>query len=540
MATSDDVLIEQALKFLRGSKTSEALSVELRRVLYAPVLSANQVRLDQTLVDALRMGRDVFVAGTAGGGKTMLVDQIIEQMISTNKKILIVDDDDTSSDTRADLVVVRDLTAVGPEAFLRFFQSKNRPPFLIAANEGALMDQALGGLLDSVINDLHAMQNGLGITSDGPVVVDMAAIDPLGDALASLLANELLHEACRAAAISQDESPDGPRISALMQLKDPDRARAVARLVQLALGPGEVTFREVWNFIADLFLGGSDEDSPPTSVWFWRIFFGDSSLSARLREILRPEHLSLPDFSFSLFRGDFLGLDLSDKQQNCWVHPGEDPIRLDGVSQKELMRWLRLQRVFLDLEHETQVASLPFVGGFTMKFSELAFQKKGAVEIAYAINNYFKGQHLENGQFNGLELWVDLMVERRQDRGPLVSLGRVPSISLSIRKSYAISRTQGFELPGSRVFLHATNNNQVATLELSAEFSQVISRGRSTRTFDRYSDDVDLALRKFFFGAASKTTLDQIEILRILHVDEDESMREISWNVDKKFRLLRA
>lgn len=540
MTSTDAQLVEEALRFLRGSKTSEAMSQSLRATLYAPVLSSDGIRLDQTLVKALGRGNDVFVAGTAGGGKTMLVDQIVEQLASLGTKTLIIDDFEESSLPRADVYVVRDLTAIGPDVFLKFFKAPGRSPMLIAANEGALMDEALEGRLIQIVDDLHAMQNGLSLNSDGPVIVDMAAIDPLGDSLSQLLSNELLHNACRTAALQNGESTDGPRLRALAQLKDEHRARAVARLIQLALGPGEVTFREVWNFLADIFLGGSDNFSPPSSVWFWRFFFGDSSLSARVAAVLKPEYLSLPESSLALYNGNFLGLGLSEESQVAWVHPGEDPSRITGEQQRDLMRWLRLQLVFLNLLNDQGVATVPFVGGFAIKFSELAFQRKGAVEIASAINNYFKGQHLDNSQFTGLELWVDLMVERRQDRGPLVSLGRVPSVSLTIKNSYAISRVVGYELKGSRVFLHAFDGDRVASLELSSEFSQVISRGRSTRTFDRYSDDVDLSLRKFFFSAANKIRLDQAEILRVLHVDEDEAMREISWHVDKKFRLLRS
>jgi hypothetical protein len=323
---------------------------------------------------------------------------------------------------------------------------------------------------------------------------------------------------------------------ALQQLADTERVKQVARLARLALGPGEVTFRELWNFIADMFLGGSDQSMPPTSVWFWRLFYGDSTIANELRNVLRPENLALPQVSLRLYRGDLAGLGLDARRLGEWVHPGEDPNRAIDEVRDLLMRWVRLQYVTLLMGNGNDALGR-FIGTFSLRYSELALVSQGKNEIAQALNNYFKGQHSENSEFTGLNLWFDLMVERRTDRGHLVSLGRVPSVSLSMGTSYATGRTHGKQLKGSRVFLQAGATESRASLELSAALFMALSRGRSLQTFERSNDDLDLAIRRFFLAAASRTPLEQAEVLRVLYVEDDEGAREIAWQMSSKLKL---
>ena len=72
-----DSLISEALEFLRSSKTTESLSAELASALYVPFILENKEKLETVIAEAVKNGRNVVIAGSAGGGKTMLVNQII-------------------------------------------------------------------------------------------------------------------------------------------------------------------------------------------------------------------------------------------------------------------------------------------------------------------------------------------------------------------------------------------------------------------------------------------------------------------------------
>src|SRR5439155_14513784 len=66
-----------------------------------------------------------------------------------------------------------------------------------------------------------------------------------------------------------------------------------------------VLFRELWDFIADIALGGSCKCDPPTSAWFWRVFYGESSLSTRLRAITDPMFVVYPQVESHLWYADW-------------------------------------------------------------------------------------------------------------------------------------------------------------------------------------------------------------------------------------------
>jgi len=108
----------------------------------------------------------------------------------------------------------------------------------------------------------------------------MAAYDPLeADVVENILGLRVLRDVV--AKIAPNPVPCGRRAWALL---DSSEARMrVARIVQLArLTQPEWLFRDVWDFVADLALGGDDESDPPSSAWFWRVFYGETNLSTAI------------------------------------------------------------------------------------------------------------------------------------------------------------------------------------------------------------------------------------------------------------------
>ena len=530
-----DALVSEALNFLRSSKTTESLSAELASALYVPFTLEDKVKLETVIAEAVKNGRNVVVAGSAGGGKTMLVNQIISELKKQKVELNIIDESDLENFKiiKNHVSVVRDLTAVSSEIATKIIKSESGC-FIIAANEGALMDKVFEGYFDSVIRDLHSLQTGNKPNDDSqPIVIDMASIDPLSNAIQTLLSNKILHQAVELFE-SQSGSKNSPRILALKQLRNNDVALAISQLITSTLGPGEVTFRELWNFIADLLLVGENDTSPPTSVWFWRLFKGETSISDLIAKSLKPEFLALPNESFALFTGDVEGLKLSKLSKDLWLHPGVIPMDVSNVEKRNnLITWLRIQYALIEQLASNKSKSI-FVGSFSTELNDKVAKKYDKVSLIQALNGYFRRKEASENDSSILELWIHFMVERRQDRGfGLASLGSVSAGLLELNSSQSIANLNNVQLKGSRLFLQPVleNKNSTNGLEINSNLFKAISRGRATSLSDRENDDIDLAIKKFYFTISNVATLERHDVLNILSTPHEENAKEYSWKI---------
>jgi len=538
----NDSLVSEALKFLRSSKTTESLSAELASALYVPFILENKEKLETVIAQAVKNGRNVIVAGSAGGGKTMLVNQIISELEKYQVRLNILDELDIENFQIVEnsVTVVRDLTAVNSETATKIIRKKSGS-FIIAANEGALMDNVFDGYFDRVIRDLHSLQTGkLPSNEDQPIVIDMASVDPLSNAIQTLLSNKILHQAAELFEL-QSGTKNSPRILALKQLHNSDVSLAISQLITSTLGPGEVTFRELWNFIADLLLGGQNDVSPPTSVWFWRLFNGETSISELIAKTLKPQFLALPNESFALFTGDIEGLNLSKMTKELWLHPGVIPMDVRNVDiRNDLITWLRIQYVLIEQLASTKSKSI-FVGSFSTELNDKVVKQYDKVALIQALNGYFRRKEAAENDSSILELWIHFMVERRQDRGfGLASLGSVSAGLLELNSSQSIANLKGFNLKGSRLFLQPVLENRIfaSGLEVNSGLFKAISRGRATSLADRDNDDIDLAIKKFYFNISNTATLERRDVLNILNTPHEENAREYSWKIGNSISKL--
>jgi hypothetical protein len=366
-----------------------------------------------------------------------------------------------------------------------------------------------------------------------PIVIDMASIDPLSNAIQTLLSNKILHQAVELFE-SQSGSKNSPRILALKQLRNNDVALAISQLITSTLGPGEVTFRELWNFIADLLLGGENDTTPPTSVWFWRLFKGETSISDLITKSLKPEFLALPNESFALFTGDVEGLKLSKLSKDLWLHPGVIPMDVSNAEKRNnLITWLRIQYALIEQLASNKSKSI-FVGSFSTELNDKVAKKYDKVSLIQALNGYFRRKEASENDSSILELWIHFMVERRQDRGfGLASLGSVSAGLLELNSSQSIANLNNVQLKGSRLFLQPVleHKNSTNGLEINSNLFKAISRGRATSLSDRDNDDIDLAIKKFYFTISNVATLERHDVLNILSTPHEENAKEYSWKI---------
>lgn len=544
-----EMLIQETKEFLKGTKLAESLSNELAQILYCPIILSNGEKLENILASALLNKRDVLIAGTAGGGKTMLLNQIlnvIEKNDEIKNKILILDELDDADlaelNYRPDiLIVVKDLTAIDPKKVYDILVNKKRGNYIIAANEGALLVEDLNGYFKNSINSLHLLQSGIDVKNeDEPVLIDMAAIDPISFALSSLLTNPLIHKAVEE--IENDKGfQNSVRIKALSQLENEKLAKDIALLIRSSLGPGEITFRELWNFISDIFLEGENESLPPTSVWFWRVFYGNSRISNLIRDSLQPKFLSFPQESFSMYQGDLQALNLSDKIVPLWIHPGANPIDCDESEIKiKLMQWIRIQFALLDRLFDKSDHNI-FIGSFSTSLYTKVINNFEKVALIQALNSYFRRKIPSDSDATELELWTDLMVERRENRSlGSVSLGTIAASQLQITKSKATANFQSLNLDGCKVFLKTVKetSNRVLGFEITGKFFRSISRGRPNSHYDRNNDDTELAIKKFYYQLSKTVKIEQNDIISVLETPHDSLSKEFKWKINKPLSKL--
>ncbi|MGH9351697.1 MAG: hypothetical protein ACRD2G_06005, partial [Terriglobia bacterium] len=146
-------MIEEFEKFLRGTHTSERVrSPELRAAMSV------DTGLEMPIAEALVAGRDVVITGSAGGGKTQLVERVVELLLRRPEVPHPALPGENS--TSPHILIVRDLTAIPRDRRQAILEGQDGTTArLVAANEGTLgsVDQPP---FDHVLSTLHEMQEG--------------------------------------------------------------------------------------------------------------------------------------------------------------------------------------------------------------------------------------------------------------------------------------------------------------------------------------------------------------------------------------------
>ncbi len=529
----DDVpnaeLVDELIEFMGSTKTSEALSSELARALYVERMVDGDVSLKVRVREVLQGGRSVVVTGSAGGGKTMLIEAVLNLMREEGVAFHVVDDED-SPFVSGEIVVVPDLTAIAGNRKELLASLLDKSPVLLAANEGLLHDQFLPESMRGVLSTLKALLRGQDVSDGGGfVVIDLAGFPPLPRALEVLLGLPLLHQAV---AEFEQECTDPaicPRLLALEQLKDPKLRAVVAQLVASALQSDEVLYRSIWDLLADMFFRGSCEDVVPTSVWFWRLFFGATQIATSVREVLFPAFLTMPRVSADLFKGDWESIEESLDLGELMVFPDKPPCDVPEEQRVDLMRWLRIQ--YLVLARSAGAASAPeLLGENSMTLDAIVRKDKSALPVVRALNSYFMRHRQGEGETTELRLWVEFSVERATLRSAsLISLGSIISNNLSITTSRCIAGLDSLNPEGSRVFLAGPAGEAI---HLNASLLQALARGRPVATHDRSSDDADNAIRRFYLALSESQHLVQSDRIDIMDIPDSEPLTIGGWIVD--------
>ena len=517
------------LKVLLGTQISESMTNELRESLYVPrTISPDGVTLEDVLTEELTKGRSLVIAGSAGGGKTMLIDHLKGRLKGLGH--------DLNEDQ-----LVPDLTAVEGDRSVFVSKIISKGQFVLAANEGILRDKEVRDSLPGVWETIRKLQSG--ITShenESAIVVDIAGFDPIENALTNILLKDEIREAVEYHEKDCPQNLPGLPCSRLesLDLLDEKMAKLVTSLVKDAVGPGEITYRELWNFIRDLFFGGTCQESMYMSTWIWRLFYGKSTLAKRMLLCHNPNFISMPDLTSFLYRGDWQKIQTKVfASEYSFIHPGQAPIDIDDREEQiRVLNWLKIQ---VGLVNRAQGNSLPAFQGETSGELEVKVLKNNRIELlTQSINAYFRREKLKD-QKASLELWLDMGTERRSKRSSsLISLGEYPKRELEITRSQVLANIESRNVSGSRYFLQARNGKR-ASIELSSNLFEAIIQGRPISTARRKYDDVDFAIRRFFLEIYDVNLVEDSEVINLLTPGSSEGYIEFSWRASRGIKIER-
>lgn len=511
-------LLDQLLAFLGSTKTSEALSPELREAITV------QTGLEAALARAVEDGRDVIVAGSAGGGKTHLIAEL-DEVEGTENAYWPEGEESSSPHIR----VVMDMTEVPEE--MRF-EALDRcdacRAVVIAINEGPLLQLARDNPESgwaAARDSLHAAQRGESGLRDPskPVVIDVGGFDPVRHGVVGrLLKLPILQALSQRIPCACQDRGACPRRQAWEWLQEDEVRNRLDSLLTVSLGREPLLFRELWEFIDDLMTGGSCATSPPESVWFWRVFFGNNVVSKRIRDAVDVAFVVFPRDEAQVWYGNLLEVETVTDEGLL------PPPSWDGVRQmtRDEFIWSKCQMFFM-LKGISATAVL-------RDQMDLALSRcidQGRVgEVVEAVNQYMTyGTRAESRQI--LTLWTDFGVERRLERvRGQVALGEVPTTELRLCKSASVanltldSSEDQRKYEGGRNFLvHPTSG---ASLALDPFVLHLLQQGRSPRIIDREHTALEWFVREFFIHVAS--SLEDHDVTMVMTINFSSMTQQTS------------
>lgn len=474
-------LLSELDTFLRASATNaELLGDDLLRTISV----SNPL---QTVLSAhLAAGGSLILSGTAGSGKTHLI-RTLRQSVDLSRHVVC---EDLASHPRDRWESLGRLSG----------------PTIIAANEGALIAASKHAPKDTMfayaVNLLHAMQVGQGLGEDPPfVMVDMAAADAAStDTLDAILRLPILYEYASARL-----SPAAMEAWNLLR-NHLVRSRLVALVAAAAVASdsGGFTFRQLWQFVAELILP-NDTSSP----WAYRVFSGESKIARAIAETFPLNSISMPETTARIWYRDLEAL-----REVMSVEAVDVLWEYDAVDRSLPFDYQRSLALFCLNESPIDV----MLRTPRDLWSRL-HQDQSAEEVIRFINRYLTYGMRTAGV--DLDLWIPTDLERRTTKPDVqVSLGTVPSSAFTVTRNVVVAglpqqHTGGQDWKGTRLSL--VHGPSGAFLSLSRDLITAITNMRSHRPSDRSAAEFDWRL--FRFNSRVATCGATASLLQVIDLD---------------------
>ena len=270
-------------------------------------------------------------------------------------------------------------------------------------------------------------------------MLDVGGYDPLENhVLAKLLALPLLRDVVNNTECACPSPTVCPRRRAweVLDLEEVrGRVNQLLRVVNLDGQP--LLFRDIWDFVADIALGGDCAGDVPSSCWFWRVLYGNSAISVRLRRHADPAAAVFPRAEARLWHEDLLSEEIELLEGvELLPSPAGEAMTLSRFN------WLKSQLFFL----ARYDSMLQMVRDQVDLELTIALDAGRMQDLIGAMNRYMTYGTLPVPT-QLLFLWTDMGFERRAERARgQVSLGSVETDRFEVRRSFAVANHPDGEL----------------------------------------------------------------------------------------------
>jgi hypothetical protein len=478
-------LIENFEKFCKSSATNvEIMDDDLRHEVNV------KTKLDEIIAVAIKNKRSVVLTGTAGSGKTHLIETI---------------------GSPEGYQICRDL-ADSMEKCGQFL--KPNTPCIVAGNEGALIKAAKSGHegFQKAVEYLHRIQKGEDVSEENMVVIDVAGFDPVG--------SHTIDQILQLPIIEQyiNQSQDW-RQEAWICLKSQKVRARICRLLETVSAESEgYTFRQLWQMIADIVVNGKNEES----TWYFRLIEGESQISNDIKKCLKISELALTHIGNKMWHGDLLGnMDLFVPESHEILKRLVDNLSDDEQMRRQQFKQLRTLAYFAMEEEED-------LFGNETHWQEIC---KGKVDTVLSlINKYLTYGFLSLGSTD-LYLWFEHASERREDKQDAIfATGKVPSSEFEIRRSRCVANALEKQVYGGRkLLIHKPTN---ATLLLTKELITGIGQTRAYKNKDRKSVEYDWRICHFL-AQVSKDSVQKERLLMAKFEFENRLGAITEWEIEE-------
>ena len=206
----------------------------------------------------------------------------------------------------------------------------------------------------------------------------------------------------------------------------------------LTLMDSHYSLRDIWDFVADIALGGDCAGDVPSSCWFWRVLYGNSAISVRLRR-----HADPAAAVFRVRRRGFLWHeDLLSEEIELLEGVELLPSPAGEAMTLSRFNWLKSQLFFL----ARYDSMLQMVRDQVDLELTIALDAGRMQDLIGAMNRYMTYGTLPVPT-QLLFLWTDMGFERRAERARgQVSLGSVETDRFEVRRSFAVANHPDGEL----------------------------------------------------------------------------------------------
>ena len=493
--------VKEIRDFLSMPAIAENMTDLVRKLLVYSELDTNGQVVADVLAEDLISRKHVVICGTAGSGKTELLFQVLDILRSNGVATTDLGENSTVDFASGTIAYVTDLSGMGEDSVPKIADAiAGGATVVIAGNEGVLHWLRNIPQLSAAKTRLHELQSGgTGTSQEALIVVDLGGLSRVSG-VTNLLAAAAVLEAAR-----EDECGDRKclRNRSIDLLKHPYVIHAIDEILKRAFQGEQVHFRTIYNYVADLLLGGSCTDG--TSPWFYRMFFGSSHLAHTVKQTLWLSELLLPEIATLALSGQWSQLSVRMSSLPIGTSEGISSTRreVDELSDliEDAAEFPAVTRTFVS---EKLSLSLAAITSAIISMPGRVSSDGGTVlQVIELIHSYLQYRSEEPGaDANALDLWFEPAIKRGVKRSiGALTIGTVSANDFATRQSALVAGDTKLRLQGTRQFLVFLPKGQSAVgLELQPSLVHSLKKGRSIRTADRSTDEADLALARFFAG----------------------------------------